>query len=222
MSTRNLREWLKKRRESRILERIREHIVHIVHIINNAEIFFDFWLEVDKEAAQNSFNLIKEEEDIADEIEAEIIDQLSSGETPKYIRNDLLSFIKLADTAAGSIKRGTDNLLLLIDQDFHIDIKAKMKKIFSLLSEQAQAFIESFDLVLNAELEKIRKKIKLVDKIESDIDGIYKQLKYDMINKTENNSAGALIILDHAIKDIEGSSDLIEDCADLIRAIALL
>ena len=70
--------------------------------------------------------------------------------------------------------------------------------------------------------EELKDKITEVDLMESEIDKLYKRMKYEIAYSTESVPAGALIILDHAIRDIEEVSDLLEDCADLIRSIAVL
>ena len=64
--------------------------------------------------------------------------------------------------------------------------------------------------------------ISKVDNIESALDKKYLDIKHEIAYNTKDVPAGALIILDHAIKDLEGTSDLIEDCADMLRSIVLL
>lgn len=45
MNQKELKSWLSRRRESRILDRIREHLVHVNNTILKAMDFFQFWLK---------------------------------------------------------------------------------------------------------------------------------------------------------------------------------
>lgn len=222
MSIRQLKDWLSKRRESRIIKRIREHLQKIYNCIEKGVDFFDFWLQQDKQAAEEIYAIIHAEEKTADEILQSIIDMLTEGETPDHVRADLLNFVRTADKAAGGVKRGTDNLLLLIDCNFPEEITTIISSILRKLAEQTKVFVELYDKMFKLEREKILEQIKRVDDLESEIDNHYKELKNTIIHKTENVKPGALIVLDHVIKDFEEASDLIEDCADLIRSITLL
>ncbi|MFW9851603.1 MAG: DUF47 domain-containing protein [Candidatus Thorarchaeota archaeon] len=222
MNTKELRQWLSRRRESRILDKIRTHLVHVNSCIIKSKDFFKFWTEKDENAARNMYEIIHQEEKTADKVEVEIIDMLSEGQTPEYVRADLLNFIRTADKAAGSVKRSVNNLLLLIEHDFPKGVNKILDSIFKLLVDEVEAFIKVFDDMFKLEHPQLIEDIAKVDSIESKIDDKYRELKYQIANKTEGVPAGALIILDHAMKDLEETSDLIEDCAEMLRSIVLL
>jgi len=222
LSTKELRQWLSRRRQSRILKKIREHLVYVNSCIIKSKDFYKFWEGKDEKAAENMFEIIYQEERTADSIEIEIIDMLSEGKTPDHVRADLLNFIRTADKAAGSVKRGSNNLLLLIKHEFPEGIIKVLSSVFDLLVEEMDAFIHVFDAMFKVEHEDLKEYISKVDSIESKIDLQYRELKYEIAYNTEKVPAGALIILDHAIKDLEESSDLIEDCAEMLRSIVLL
>ena len=222
MSNKELRQWLSRRRESRILKKIREHLVYVNSCIVKSKDFYVFWINKDENAAENMADIIYQEEKTADSIEAEIVDMLAEGRTPEYVRTDLLRFIRTADKAAGSAKRGANNLLLLIKHEFPEGIKNVISSVIDLLGEEMDAFIHVFDALFKVEHEDLKGYISKVDAIESEIDQKYKELKYEIAYTTEAVPAGALIILDHAIKDLEACSDLIEDCAEMLRSLVLL
>lgn len=90
------------------------------------------------------------------------------------------------------------------------------------LQFEVQGFTKVFDSMFSIEHEELLEEIEKVSQIETDIDENYKQLKYEIAFSTGDVPAGALIILDHAIRDIELSSDLIEDCAEMVRSLVLL
>lgn len=222
MNTNELKQWLSRRRSSRVLDRIRDHLIHVNSCITKSKDFYVFWKEKDETAAKNMFEIIYQEERTADVVEAEIVSMLTEGETPDYIRSDLMSFVRMADKAAGSAKRGVKNLLLLINREFPEGINKLIGSIFDLLVEEMEWFIKVFDSMFKVERSELIEIITKVDKIESAIDIKYGELKYEIAFSTESVPAGSLIILDHAIKDLEEASDLIEDCADMIRSIVLL
>jgi predicted phosphate transport protein (TIGR00153 family) len=222
MNTKELRQWLSRRRSSKVLDRMRDHLIYVNSCITKSKDFYEFWIKKDEPAAKNMFEIIHQEERTADGIEAEIVTMLTEGETPDYVRSDLLSFVRMADKAAGSAKRGVKNLLLLIKRDFPDSINELLGSIFDLLIEEMEGFIKVYDAMFKVELTELIAIIKKVDEIESSIDVKYGELKYEIAFSTDGVPAGSLIILDHAIKDLEEASDLIEDCADMIRSIVLL
>jgi len=222
MNSKEMKHWLSRRRESRILDRVREHLVHVNSCIAKSKDFYKFWTAKDEKAAENMYEIIHQEEKTADKVEMEIVQMLSKGKTPVYVRADLLTFVRKADKAAGSIKRGTNNLLLLINHTFPAGIIAELEAIIDLLIDEMKAFVKVFDGMFKVEHSVLVNYIQKVDEIESKIDQNYKKLKYEIAYSTEKVPAGALIILDHAIKDIEECSDLIEDCAEMISSIVLL
>ncbi|MHA2357302.1 MAG: DUF47 family protein, partial [Candidatus Heimdallarchaeaceae archaeon] len=132
--------------------------------------FFQLWKDKDEEAAKNISEIIHQEEKTADCIEAEIVDMLSSGETPEYVRSDLITFIKLADRAAGSVKRGVKNLLLLIKHEFPKGINKILEDFFELLAEEIVALIKVFDAMFKVEHTELIEIISKVDNIESALD----------------------------------------------------
>ncbi|MHA1202851.1 MAG: DUF47 family protein [Candidatus Heimdallarchaeaceae archaeon] len=222
MSNKELKHWLSKRRESKVMKRIRDHLILVNSCITKAKDFYDFWENKDEEAAQNMYDLIHQEEKTADIVEADILDMLSEGRMPEYVRTDLINFIKLADKSAGRIKQGVSNLALLINQEFPESIIKILKSNFELLVDEFQGFAKVFDSMFTIEHEELVKAIEKVSQIETAIDENYKKLKYEIAFSTGDVPAGALIILDHAIRDIEKSSDLIEDCAEMVRSLVLL
>jgi len=222
MNTNELKQWLSRRRSSRVLNRIRDHLIYVNSCITKSKDFYVFWKKKDETAAKNMYEIIFQEEKTADGVEAEIVSMLTEGETPDYVRSDLMSFVRTADKAAGSAKRGVKNLLLLINREFPEGINKLIGSIFDMLVEEMEGFIKVFDSMFKVEHSELLEIITKVDKIESAIDIIYGELKYEIAFSTESVPAGSLIILDHAIKDLEEASDLIEDCADMIRSIVLL
>ncbi|OLS31030.1 MAG: hypothetical protein HeimAB125_17340 [Candidatus Heimdallarchaeota archaeon AB_125] len=222
MNTKELKQWLSRRRSSKVLDRIRDHLIYVNSCITKSRDFYDFWVKKDEDAAKNMYDIIHQEEKTADSIEAEIVTMLTEGETPDYVRSDLMSFVRMADKAAGSAKRGVKNLLLLISREFPEGINRLIESIFDLLIEEMEGFIKVYDAMFKVEHSELIAIIKKVDEIESAIDVKYGELKYEIAFSTESVPAGSLIILDHAIKDLEEASDLIEDCADMIRSIVLL
>jgi len=222
LSNKELKHWLSKRRESKVLKKIREHLILVNSCITKSRDFYAFWADKDEEAAQNMYDLIHQEEKTADMVEADILDMLSEGRMPEYVRTDLINFIRLADKSVGRIKQGTSNLLLLINQEFPESIVKILNSNFDLLVDEVQGFTKVFDSMFSIEHEELLEEIEKVSQIETTIDENYKQLKYEIAFSTGNVPAGALIILDHAIRDIELSSDLIEDCAEMVRSLVLL
>ncbi|MCG3219797.1 MAG: DUF47 family protein [Candidatus Heimdallarchaeota archaeon] len=222
MNTRELKQWLSKRRESRVLKHIREHLVIINSCISKSKDFYNFWKEKNKEAANNAYDLIHQDEKTADNILNKIIEMLAEGKTPEYVRADLLNFVHWADKAAGAVKRGSNNLLILLDVEFPEKLIKLLGEIIDLLIEETQTFLNVYDKMLKVEREELIQLIEKVNQLESLTDKTYREMKLEIAYNTSEMPAGALIILDHAIRDFEESCDLIEDCADILRSIVLL
>ncbi len=162
--------------------------------------------------------IIKTEERSADEVEAKLNLEVAKSNIPSKLAEELVLFVRTLDRAAGASKRAVTNLELISDYKLPTAYTSKIEKsaeIIKKLFEEMEKGIKNIN-----DIDKVKKHCQVVNDYESEIDRNYTDLKqgYFEIERAFNSSA-ALIILDHAFRDLEAAADFGEDAADRLLAL---
>lgn len=162
--------------------------------------------------------IIKTEEKSADHIVVQITKQVALSNLPDEMSEELLSFIRTLDRAAGAAKRSVTNLYLIKDYSLPLKYAEKVEEASNIIND---IFIRMEVALKNLnDMTTITSNCNEIDNLESKMDLIYQDLKngYFEIEKSFK-SAAALIILDHAFRDLESSADFGEDAAELLISL---
>ncbi|MHA2251102.1 MAG: DUF47 family protein, partial [Candidatus Kariarchaeaceae archaeon] len=163
--------------------------------------------------------IIHTEEKSADNLEMELIKEVAKSELPdSKLKEDLIAFVRMLDSAAGGAKRSATNMLLLVNyplpEKFANIIDEASKVVGTIFEEIEQAVLNLKDV------DSVIKTSRKVDKLEDRMDTLYSNLKegYFEIEKSFQSSA-ALIILDHVCRDLEFSADKAEDAIEILAEL---
>ena len=214
-----LSEYLSSRKQKRVLELLRDHAGRCKAVGNTLGKLSAEWLSGAKDAALINKQKIHTEEKSADNIEADLILEVAkSGLPDTKMKEDLINFVRMLDSAAGAAKRAATNMILLLDHPLppqHGEIVRQMCEVLEKIFEKVEDAVISID-----DVQKVISIRREIDLLEDDVDRFYEQLKegYFEIEKTFS-SAAALIILDHVSRDLEASADKSEDAADLLSEL---
>lgn len=211
-----LSSYLSSRKQKHILELLESHVGRCKAVGHTLGKIAQDWYEEESEAAKINKRMIETEEKSADHLEREIIKEVGKSTIPgDSMKEDLIHFVRLLDTAAGGAKRAGLNILLLIDYPLpekYAQIIANSSKTISQIFEKIEGAISHLDNV-----ETIRTITKEVDKLEDEMDTFYSKLKGGYFEIEQSfSSAAALIILDHIARDLEYAADMGEDAMDLL------
>ncbi|MCY3413051.1 MAG: DUF47 family protein [Candidatus Heimdallarchaeota archaeon] len=163
-------------------------------------------------------SIIRAEERSADEVEAKINIEVAKSNLPTKLAEELLTFVRVLDRAAGASKRAVINLELISDY--------QLPNQYAKMVEESASIIRDIFIEMENALKRlddtayVKKSTQKVNQLETKIDNIYIELKkgYFEIEKAFNSSA-ALIILDHGFRDLEAAADFGEDAADLLLTL---
>jgi uncharacterized protein Yka (UPF0111/DUF47 family) len=177
------------------------------------------WSQGKEEAAKINKEIIHQEEKSADNLEAELIKEVAKSELPDTkLKEELITFVRMLDSAAGSAKRSATNMLLLLNYPLPTQYSAlidEASKIIATIFEDIEQAVLNLD-----DVELVIKKSRKIDKLEHTVDGIYSDLKQGYFTIEESfQSSAALIILDHVCRDLEGCADKGEDAIDILAEI---
>ena len=219
MST--LADYLTSRKLRRVMQLMQEHSGRCKAVAHTFGKISDAWYAGKVQEAKTNKAKIHAEEKSADNIELELIHEVAKSELPDTkMKEELISFVRLLDAAAGSAKRSATNMVLLIDYPLP-------KKYSKLLKEGTDVIAVIFDemdkavnSIRNGDSETIISIARAIDKYEDKMDDLYRDFKigYFEIEKAFNSTA-AMIILDHAIRDIEECADRAEDAIELLAEL---
>ncbi len=214
----SLNDYLKDRKQKIILDLMIEHAGRCRAVGKS-------FVEVGKMIASgNKTNLtsrvaiIKTQERSADEIEAKLGLEVAVSNLPSKMADDLLLLVRKLDRAAGAAKRSVINLELIKDFDLPEKLAERIRESTEIINE---IFIKmELGLRSISNEDKVYNICYEVNALETKIDVIYTELKrgYFEIEDAFKSSA-ALIILDHAFRDLESSADFGEDAAEILTTL---
>ena len=209
---------LKNRKNRRITNLLIEHAGMCVAVGNSLHKASAMMKSGSLSDLKSRVSVIRTEERSADEVEAKINREVAKSSLPSKLAEELLLFVRALDRAAGAAKRTVINLELISEYP--------MPKKYSNLINEATSILKEIFEIMEKTLHRlddstfVTKQCRKVGNRETKIDEIYVKLKkgYFEIEKTFN-SAAAMIILDHAFRDIEAVADFSEDATEVLTTL---
>lgn len=210
--------YLKDRKNGRIYELMFEHAGRCLAVGKSFHDAGKIIASGNITDLSSRMKIIQTEERSADDIEAKINQEIAKSNLPSKISEDLMLFVRTLDRAAGASKRAVINLELISEYNLPEKYAKEVEKASEIIKE---IFVEVNKALHSIEdIEKLKEKCRKVDELETEIDTLYTDLKsgYFEVEKVFNSSA-ALIILDHAFRDLEAAADFGEDAAELLLTL---
>jgi predicted phosphate transport protein (TIGR00153 family) len=177
------------------------------------------WTAGNAEEAQINRNMINIEEKSADDIEDEIIREIVTSPLPDArIREDLISFVRTLDASAGGVKRVASNIMLIIDYPLPQKYAKIVDLAAGLVSDLFKHMEKAIQNIMRGKM--IENLVDKVDELENQMDAYYSDLKQGYYEiESSFQSAAALIILDHVVRDLEFCLDIGENAINLLAGL---
>ncbi|MCG3218412.1 MAG: DUF47 family protein [Candidatus Heimdallarchaeota archaeon] len=178
------------------------------------------WINRDLPGLKRSAEIMIKEERSADLLEQEIIKELSASELPSKVREINLQFVRTNDKAAGLAKRGVKNIVFLYEFKLPSKVNKMLIDLGKYTTQAIETLIEASEIIGIASTDEVLELTKKVSDLEGEVDEIYSQIKqsYFEVEKSFNSAAG-LILFDHALRNFETITDMIEDSSDLLSTL---
>ncbi len=200
---------------------MREHLIAINTSLNLFDKFIKEWVKENKRFRETVREL-RAQEKTADKIRDDLEDVIVESNIPPIVEEHLLDFIIQSDKIAGHAKRCATNLSLIDPGEITKEIKQYLEEYAKIILSSFKRLVDAFDKLKEGK-DEVNELVWIIDELETNADEKYILLKKEMINiGTKQKNIGILIVLDHAIRDIEGVTDQIEKSANELRKMVLL
>lgn len=214
----SLANYLSSRKLKRILTLMQEHSGRCKAVAHTFGKISDAWYSGKTEEAMTNKAKIHSEEKSADHIERDLVHEVVKSELKDTkMKEELIHFVRLLDSAAGSAKRSATNMVLLLDYPLPEKYANLLKEGTDVIAAIFDEMDKAVNSITSGDPSYINSISRSIDKHEDKMDDLYAEFKvgYFEIEKTFNSTA-AMIILDHAIRDIEECADRAEDAIELL------
>ncbi len=214
----DLNSYLRDRKNSILRELMVEHAGRCKAVGNSFMEAGKALMSGSTEELNSRMKIIRTEERSADEVEARINKEISTSNIPPKLGEELAQFVRTLDRAAGACKRAVINLELLRDfklPNTYVELFEKSTETIHQILIQMERGVQNI-----SDIEVVTEVARLVDELETVIDQNYRKFKkgYFEIEKSFGSSA-ALILLDHALRDLEAAADFGEDSSEMLLAL---
>lgn len=213
--------WLGRQKEKRALKLSIKHIEEIVETSESMKRAVHTFCENGENIRENSEKVFDNERK-ADKVKSDIIEELSKGNFPPMRRENIIRLVLTADDIADNARAAAMKLTFLDPENVGEDLKKELKKLSDFAYEAAKLLKNAFSAMLDNP-EAVREETAKVEKMEEKVDSFRSESLTPKLVKwaDEANKPGTSYVLAEVENNIEESVDGTENCADVLREIAI-
>lgn len=211
--------WFSKRRESNVMDGVKEHILKVLDTCEEMDNAIAAIIAKDHGSAKQAIVRLYTDEKAADNIEVRLNENLSVGDLPPKEREDLMHMVKRIDHIADWVKSSARNVEVIIDAK--IEVPEKIWKNIQHLSHRVTETAKEVKLCMDflgvdnaIFLEHQRK----VEAIEHEIDDLYFAVKKDMM-MSMGLDPRVMFVMRDIIHGLENAADNCKEAVDLMHII---
>lgn len=221
MSSESPLAWLGRQKEKRALKLCKRHMDEIVNTAEMMKKAVHLFCE-NSENIRAEAEEVMDKERIADNTKSEILEELSKGSFPPLSRENIVRLIMTADDIADNARAAAMKLTFLEPESVDEDVKNYLKELSDLAYETTVALKDAFSATLERP-ESVREETRKVEKLEEKVDNFRAEKLIPQIVKwaDESHKPGTSFVIAEVEDNIEEVVDQSENCADVIREIAI-
>ncbi|MEW5936732.1 MAG: DUF47 family protein [Candidatus Thermoplasmatota archaeon] len=221
MNERALAEWFKRRKESKIVVKTREHLLRVVDATAAMDDAIKAMEQHDTEGARKAIQRAILAEKAADHAEISLHESIATGDLMEKNREDLLHLVKRIDHVADWQKGAARNLEILLDANVKVssEIWSAIRKISMAARGAAEALKEAVEHLSDDKPEKMLAHLRDVEHLEHEIDDLYFLVKKKFVLSSEDPRI--LLVLRDLLHSLENSADNAKAAADLLHIISM-
>lgn len=215
-----LLDWFTRRRESQILKMLRENAERAVMVASE---FNDSVNSKAKDEITRHADVLHKYDDEADRARKKIEGELTKGELPPKIREDLLHLTRRLDATMFHCKDASRDVEILTQSSVKIPegLWSHYKKLSAKLLECVSAMRKMILSLIQAKTEETEQDIIQVEALEHEVDVLYSGTKLAFSKYDETVPTSAFLNLYDLLKEIEDAADSCEFTADQARMILM-
>jgi predicted phosphate transport protein (TIGR00153 family) len=211
--------WFAKRRESNVMDGVKEHILKVQDTCEEMEKAIAAILDKDLDGAKQAIDRLYKDEKAADNIEVRLNENLSVGGLPAKEREDLMHMVKRLDHIADWVKSAARNIEIIIEAK--IDVPESVWKNIQHLGHRVAETAREVKLCmdyLGNDNDKFTEHQRKVEKIEHEIDDLYFAVKKELMMSMSLDPRVMFVMRD-IIHGLENAADNCKDAVDLMHII---
>lgn len=211
--------WFARRRESKVLDGAKEHVLKVVDTCEELEKTIMAIIEKDNEKAFQAISRLSLNEKAADKLEISMNEELAIGDLPSKEREDLMHLVGRMDQIADFTKDASRNIQVVIEAG--IEVPEKIWKYFSVLGSNMLRGAKEVKLCLDflgEDDEQFFIHHKNVQQIEHENDDLYFKIKKELVTSL-TLSPRVMFIMRDIIHAMENATDNCKSAADLMHII---
>lgn len=220
MSEKARLDWFRNRRESRALAMVRDHVKKVVDAAEELDNLLDAAVRGRRDEILQAFKRLAMDEKAADNLEAQLVEELSRGELPPKDREDLLRLVASVDLIADWLKVSGKNLDLL--QETGITIPAEVWASFKEMTKNSLDCARALKVMIDqygSDYDAMLKARDEVKRLENVVDDLYFENRKILLKIHTN--PGIVVILNDLLEGIENATDNCKHASDTLLSLGV-
>ncbi len=209
--------WFEKRRETKALTMIQQHLAITTSIVEDLEKAVEAAVSDDLETLQNSVERITNGEKEADSLRRKVMDEVSKGELPPIAREDIMHLVKRVDMVADWSRESTR--VLMATPMKHVP--ASIKKEFVEMARGVKRCAVLLQKCINKIITQPEEALQAADAVEREeekVDDLHEEARI-LLGKENLQMAGVAVLVGQLFEAMEMIADACEDACDQVRVI---
>jgi predicted phosphate transport protein (TIGR00153 family) len=214
-----LLKWFEKRRQTKALTMMQQHLAMTVTIVEDLERAAKAWVNNDEKELKVCADRISKAEKEADNLRREVMNELAGGELPAADREDLMHLMKRVDMVADWSQESTRIIKALPIAEVPDNLRKACIEMVEGVKECVFALRKSISRIA----EKPEEALKSADEVERQeekVDDLHEKARALLATETIK-SAGIAVLINQLLEAFEMAADWCEDTCDQIRIIVV-
>ncbi|MEM1539980.1 MAG: DUF47 family protein [Candidatus Bathyarchaeia archaeon] len=209
--------WFEKRRETKALTMIQQHLAITTSIVEDLEKAVKAAVDGDLKTLQTCVGRVTNGEREADSLRRKVMDEVSKGELPPTAREDIMHLVKRVDMVADWSREST-RVLMATPMEH---VPASIKKEFIEMARGVRECAIMLQKCINKIITKPEEALQAADVVEREeekVDDLYEEARA-LLGKEDLQRAGVAVLVGQLFEAMEMIADTCEDACDQVRVI---
>jgi predicted phosphate transport protein (TIGR00153 family) len=209
--------WFEKRRETKALTMIQQHLAITTSIVEDLEKAVKAAVNGDSKELLVCVKRIANGEKEADSLRRKVMDEVSKGELPPTAREDIMHLVKRVDMVADWSRESTRVLKATPMEHVPSSIKKEFLEMAKGVKECAVLLQKCINKIMTKPEEALQA-ADAVEREEEKVDDLHEEAR-TMLGKENLQRAGVAVLVGQLFEAMEMIADACEDACDQVRVI---
>ncbi|MEM2937032.1 MAG: DUF47 family protein [Candidatus Bathyarchaeia archaeon] len=209
--------WFEKRRETKALATIQQHLALTTSIVEDLEKAVNAAIRNDAKEMRACIERIAGSESEADSLRRRVMDEVSRGELTPTAREDIMHLVKRVDMVADWSRESTRVLSVIPMEHVPKSIKNEFAAMMKGIKECALSLQKCVNKMMTKPEEALQA-ADVVEREEEKVDDIHEKARI-LLGTEDLPKAGVAVLVGQLFEAMEMIADACEDACDYVRVI---